>query len=197
MCGFSLFVCCWVVVVVVFLFFFEGGGGGGVVNDIVILLVCGHTARQQRRDRQRLVVYSKMFTAMGFTWAAGFAAAFTEEVALWWVYILLNGLQGTFIAFSFVLNARFVRALKAKFMAKKKDHGGVGSVDKGRGLSVGRCQNGACRNGVGGGGDWARGEGCSDGNDGIGSGCDDWSGPRCDVHILSASSLTVETNVDM
>jgi low temperature requirement protein LtrA len=50
-------------------------------------------ARQQNGDRQRLIMYTKMVCVMGFTWAAGFLAAFTGEAALWWVYIVLNGLQ--------------------------------------------------------------------------------------------------------
>ncbi|XP_070173000.1 adhesion G protein-coupled receptor E2-like [Littorina saxatilis] len=75
---------------------------------------------QPNSDKQRLLVYTKMVCVMGFTWAAGFLAAFTEQPAFWWVYILLNGLQGTFIAFSFFLNTRLLRFLKAKATKGKK-----------------------------------------------------------------------------
>ncbi|XP_076454398.1 uncharacterized protein LOC143289282 [Babylonia areolata] len=88
--------------------------------------------RQQTSDRQRLVVYTKMMSAMGFTWAAGFLASYTKLAAFWWVYIVLNGLQGTFIAFSFVLNSRLLRVLKAGWSARNA------------GSSVGGRASGTC-----------------------------------------------------
>lgn len=67
-------------------------------------------------------MYAKMSSAMGFTWVFGFAAAFTGESVVWWGYIILNGLQGTFIAFSFILNARLYRLLKLKISEKSSTH---------------------------------------------------------------------------
>ena len=43
---------------------------------------------------------------MGFTWIFGYIAAFTDVEALWYIYIILNSLQGVFIFFSFIFNRR-------------------------------------------------------------------------------------------
>ncbi|KAL8559221.1 hypothetical protein ACOMHN_040345 [Nucella lapillus] len=90
-------------------------------------------SRQQTSDGQRLLMYSKMLSIMGVTWIAGFLAAFSKVAALWWVYIVLNGLQGTFIAFSFVLNTRLLRFLKARWSAGNSTSGrgsGPGSENR-------------------------------------------------------------------
>ena len=43
---------------------------------------------------------------MGFTWIFGYIAAFTDVEALWYIYIILNSLQGVFIFISFICNRR-------------------------------------------------------------------------------------------
>ena len=47
---------------------------------------------------------------MGFAWVFGYIAAFTDAEALWYIYIILNSLQGVFIFISFICN-REVRLL--------------------------------------------------------------------------------------
>ena len=43
---------------------------------------------------------------MGFTWIFGYIAAFTDVEALWYIYIILNSLQGVFIFIAFIFNRR-------------------------------------------------------------------------------------------
>ena len=52
------------------------------------------------------VLNIQIATLMGFTWIFGYIAAFTGVVALWYIYIILNSLQGLFIFISFICNRR-------------------------------------------------------------------------------------------
>ncbi|ESP05107.1 hypothetical protein LOTGIDRAFT_75362, partial [Lottia gigantea] len=60
----------------------------------------------RKRDRERCVMYIKLSSVMGFSWIFGFVASFSNVEALWYVYIILNGLQGVFIFFSFGMTSR-------------------------------------------------------------------------------------------
>ena len=51
---------------------------------------------------------------MGFTWIFAFSAAFTGVAAIWYIYIIINSLQGLYIFFAFTLNARIARLWKDK-----------------------------------------------------------------------------------
>ena len=133
------------------------------------------------------MVYTKMVGIMGFTWAAGFLAAFTEQAALWWVYIVLNGLQGTFIAFSFVLNARLLRFLKTKMSEKKSVLSVTDTKSKASGIhwrTAGPSQQLVQRQLVHNGSSAPPSDGGGDGREG-------------DANVsLSGTSVTIETNVD-
>ncbi|CAH1772757.1 unnamed protein product [Owenia fusiformis] len=59
--------------------------------------------------------YFKMASIMGFTWIMGFVAAFSQILAFWYVFIVMNSLQGAFICFSFVCTRRTFRLSKAFF----------------------------------------------------------------------------------
>jgi len=169
-----------------------------VACGVTTTVVCC-AARQQNSDKQRLVVYSKMVGIMGFTWAAGFLAAFTEVAAFWWVYIVLNGLQGTFIAFSFVLNARLLRFLKNK-MSNTNAASGIDSKSRTQGTewrigSASAQQLAGERQHVHIGGINFR----PNSNCGALDACLDSQKGDPDVSLsgLSGTSITVETNVDI
>ncbi|ESO90282.1 hypothetical protein LOTGIDRAFT_75877, partial [Lottia gigantea] len=59
-----------------------------------------------RSERRKCVIYTKLSSIMGFTWITGIIAAILEYPALWYIYIILNGLQGFFIFLSFICNRR-------------------------------------------------------------------------------------------
>ncbi|ESP02203.1 hypothetical protein LOTGIDRAFT_75373, partial [Lottia gigantea] len=61
---------------------------------------------EQGHNRNLCIIYIKMSSLMGFTWLFGFIAAFANTTALWYVYIVLNGLQGCFTFVSFHFNSR-------------------------------------------------------------------------------------------
>ena len=46
---------------------------------------------------------------MGFTWMFAFSASFSGVPALWYIYIIINSLQGLYVFFAFVFNHRIRR----------------------------------------------------------------------------------------
>ncbi|XP_072048194.1 uncharacterized protein [Amphiura filiformis] len=59
-----------------------------------------------KRSTKELLIYMKIASLMGFTWIFGYVAAFTGIEALWYIFIILNSLQGVFIFISFICNRR-------------------------------------------------------------------------------------------
>ncbi|XP_022101431.1 uncharacterized protein LOC110985037 [Acanthaster planci] len=120
--------------------------GAVVLTNIVLfsLTVCG--IRKTKRDTQHVlsnkpemqqiveevVIYIKIATLMGFTWIFGFAAAISDVVALWYVFILLNSSQALYIFFAFICNKkvwcfwkRTARSTCGPWCGKRHDDGSV------------------------------------------------------------------------
>ena len=55
-------------------------------------------------DRNRFCVYIKLMFLMGISWLFGFVAVFTQLQFVWYIFIVLNTLQGVYIFCSFVVN---------------------------------------------------------------------------------------------
>ncbi|XP_072031878.1 uncharacterized protein [Amphiura filiformis] len=72
--------------------------------------------------KEELSIYVKIATLMGFTWIFAFSAAFTGVSALWYIYIIINSLQGLYIFFAFTCNARIARLWKDKIKGTRSDH---------------------------------------------------------------------------
>ncbi len=51
-------------------------------------------------------IFFQIATLMGFTWIFAFAAAFSGVVALWYIYIIINSLQGLYIFFAFTFKTK-------------------------------------------------------------------------------------------
>ncbi|KAF2358321.1 GPCR family 2 secretin-like [Trinorchestia longiramus] len=60
-----------------------------------------HKNRAERKDRIRFLLYIKLGIIQGLTWTTGFLAAITGLPACWYLFTVLNGLQGFFIFLSF------------------------------------------------------------------------------------------------
>ncbi|XP_071476214.1 uncharacterized protein [Diadema antillarum] len=61
------------------------------------------TLKEQSKE---LRVYVKISTLLGFTWLFGFIAGFAGVNALWYIFIILNALQGFYIFLAFIANRR-------------------------------------------------------------------------------------------
>ena len=69
--------------------------------------------RQNNDGNKRLfLIYVKLTTIMGFTWIFGFAATFAELPVLWYIFVVLNTLQGLFICLAFVCTKNVFKLFK-------------------------------------------------------------------------------------
>lgn len=51
---------------------------------------------------------------MGVTWVTRFTASFTKNAVFWYIFVILNSLQGVFIFLSFVLTKKVYRLITKK-----------------------------------------------------------------------------------
>ena len=76
-------------------------------------------SRKTQQNEQHFIVYVKLLVLMGFTWIFGFLSAFTDEVAIDFIFVILTSLQGVFLFVSFVCNKRVLNELKKKINVGK------------------------------------------------------------------------------
>ncbi|XP_071102053.1 G-protein coupled receptor Mth2-like [Haliotis cracherodii] len=74
------------------------------------------------KDKCRILIYSKLFIIMGVTWGFSFIAGFADVRSLWYIFIIMNGLQGFYILFSFICTDRVKLMLRQKFAGKESQH---------------------------------------------------------------------------
>ena len=77
-------------------------------------------ASSRRSEGQRFLVYVKMSAALGFAWGLGLLAAFLRLHWLQWLVVVLNSLQGTFIALAFLANQRVLRMLRRRLSGRAR-----------------------------------------------------------------------------
>ena len=63
-------------------------------------------AASLHQNKVRLVLYMKLAAIMGLGWIFGFVAGLADIYELWYIYIVLNGLQGAFIFLAFDLKKK-------------------------------------------------------------------------------------------
>ena len=59
-------------------------------------------------------IYVRLFVLMGITWIFGFISAFTDEIVIDFIFVILNSLQGLFLFISFVCNKRVLAEIRKK-----------------------------------------------------------------------------------
>ena len=87
---------------------------GVTIKHIISISRAAKAAVKQDKERGRFILYIKLTVIMGLTWIFGFLAALTDYHVLWYVFIVLNTLQGAFICFAFVCTRRVFRLLSEK-----------------------------------------------------------------------------------
>ena len=82
--------------------------------------------RENNNGKKRLfLIYVKITTIMGFTWIFGFAATFTHDQVLSYIFVVLNTLQGLFICLAFLCNKKNVFKLFREMCGKIKATGSM------------------------------------------------------------------------
>ncbi|XP_072031883.1 uncharacterized protein [Amphiura filiformis] len=71
--------------------------------------------------KDELLIYARIATLMGFTWIFAFLAAFSGVSALWYIYIIINSLQGLYIFFAFTFKRNIGRLWLKKFGMESRD----------------------------------------------------------------------------
>ena len=59
---------------------------------------------ESTNDKKRLILFLKLFVLTGMTWIVGIFSSFMKTSFIWYVYIILNSLQGLFIFCAYAFN---------------------------------------------------------------------------------------------
>ncbi len=81
---------------------------------------------EKDENKQRYFLYIKLSVVMGLTWIFGFLATLTETEFLWYIFIILNSLQGAFICLSFVMTRKVWKLIREKW-SKMGSHASIES----------------------------------------------------------------------
>ncbi|KAK3737446.1 hypothetical protein QZH41_000166 [Actinostola sp. cb2023] len=81
----------------------------------------GRVATDNKHRRQTFGINVRIASVMGFTWIFGFIAPFAASF-LWYPFVVLNGLQGVYIAMAFGLNQRTRDLYKNHFPCRQNRH---------------------------------------------------------------------------
>ena len=66
-------------------------------------------------NRSNVAIYVKLSSLMGLTWIIGFIAEVIQLSWFWYVFTVVNGLQGVFLFVSYVCNERTVKYIKVNW----------------------------------------------------------------------------------
>ncbi|XP_071950400.1 uncharacterized protein [Antedon mediterranea] len=78
-------------------------------------VVNGDKSKKQQLTEE-IIIYIRISTVMGVTWYLGFIAAYVDHMVLWFIYTILNSLQGFFIFIAF----NVTNSVKAIVTSSKK-----------------------------------------------------------------------------
>jgi hypothetical protein len=70
-------------------------------------------------NRQRFILYVELFVVMGITWMAEVISWKVGQPEAWYIFDLLNALQGVFIFFIFVCKPKILRHLRDYFKRRR------------------------------------------------------------------------------
>ncbi|XP_033097246.1 uncharacterized protein LOC117101348 [Anneissia japonica] len=75
---------------------------------------------KKSRKFDDVLLYIKISCLMGFTWGFAFVASYANVAALWYIFILLNGLQGFFIFIAFTCNRHVLKLWRERLQMDKE-----------------------------------------------------------------------------
>ena len=75
-------------------------------------------------QKGHFLIYVRLFVVMGITWIFGFISAFTDELAVQVIFVILVCLQGLFLFISFVCN----KAVISEIRKKRKESSSSGNM---------------------------------------------------------------------
>ncbi|KAI0222847.1 hypothetical protein LSAT2_025896 [Lamellibrachia satsuma] len=87
-----------------------------------LCLISREAKRARGNERGQFVLYVKLSTIMGLTWVIGFVASLADMPVLWYVFDVLNTLQGAFVCFAFVCTKKVFRLLHERGRTSRAGH---------------------------------------------------------------------------
>lgn len=96
-----------------------------------------------KKQRIRLVLYCKLALIMGMTWIFAFVSIHTQSLVFEYLFIIFNGLQGTFIFIAFDCKQKQWEELKQRFRGGTVLQGGTKSASSTKQTSVKTSSTGA------------------------------------------------------
>ncbi|XP_069190839.1 uncharacterized protein [Procambarus clarkii] len=66
------------------------------------------------QDKKQFVLYVRLAVLMGLTWITGIVAGYLQLQAIWYVFVVLNTLQGTFIFLTFTCRSKVWRDVQER-----------------------------------------------------------------------------------
>ena len=107
------------------LFFFALPVAIVVLSDIVFFVLTVRniyrvtestkSLQKSKGDKKRLGLYVKLAIIMGLTWVLGFLATLLENVVLWYIFVVLNSLQGLWICLTFICSAKVINLIRGRY----------------------------------------------------------------------------------
>ncbi|KAK3590082.1 hypothetical protein CHS0354_041125 [Potamilus streckersoni] len=92
-----------------------------ILSNLFMFLVVVHKVRSLpnvdknvKNQRNNVVIFAKLSSITGITWIFGLLYQWTNEIALSYVFIVLNASLGVFIMISFVINRRVFRLARGE-----------------------------------------------------------------------------------
>lgn len=82
---------------------------------IVMTTQTSSIKQQSKTQRRNFKLYLRLALLMGLTWVIGFIAGSSDMPILWYLFVVLNTLQGLFIFIGFTCSSKVVTYLKNKF----------------------------------------------------------------------------------
>ncbi|XP_033113482.1 adhesion G protein-coupled receptor E4-like [Anneissia japonica] len=75
-----------------------------------------------KKRKDELKLYIKLSILMGLTWSLVFITVYRSEIIIWYIFIILNGLQGFFIFIAFTCNRQTLAKWKGAYATRFEAH---------------------------------------------------------------------------
>ena len=70
---------------------------------------------KNKGEQQRLGLYVKLAIIMGLTWILGFVASLIQSTVVWYIFVVLNSLQGLWICLTFICNSKVINLIRGRY----------------------------------------------------------------------------------
>ena len=144
---------CWFAKKKALIIFFAGPVAVIMIINIVLfilsasMIIASTSNKSQlstsKNNRNNYKLYLRLWLLMGLTWIVGFLASFSNSMYLWYIFVILNTLQGLFIFIGFSCKRKAMSTIKSKmaYLSSITRSSSLGEIITPRTYSTGINQN--------------------------------------------------------